>query len=106
MAYSEAAKRVIAAEVLDPNKVALVCGIHNYTPIGSNGMPIPPATQGCKNCWQAYFTASLAQTPPHLREQRLGEWEKTIKDAVQYIESGKEWDFVPYTRPHIEVEKG
>lgn len=106
MAYSEAAKRAIAAEVLDPNKVTLICGLHNYTPIGSSGMPVPPATHGCKNCWQAYYTTTLAQTPPHLREQRLEEWEKTVRDAVQYVESGKEWDFVPYARPHIKVEKG
>lgn len=85
--WSGAEREKWAAEVLDPKKVLLHCGKHNYI-----GADTPPKPRGCKNCWEAYWWFKIASTPPHLRRQRLEEAMKMVRDAAQAVEAGT-WDF-------------
>jgi hypothetical protein len=89
-----------AGEVLNPQKVLLHCGVHNY--IASD---TPPPPRGCKNCWEAYWWFKIASTPPHLRQERLEQAFKMVRDANQAIETGT-WDFqVAEGYPEAKIEK-
>ena len=97
--YSAAEKADFLAEALDPAKLQLICGRHQYV-----GSETPPKPRGCRECWQAYWMHKIATTPPHLREQRLAEAEKLLRDAIQLAERGQ-FDFEPYPHPHVEISK-
>lgn len=88
LGMSDAQMEKYCAEVMDPQKVQLHCGVHSYV-----GSDIPPKPRGCKNCWEAYWWFKIASTPPHLRQQRIDEAYKMIRDANQAVENG-DFDFV------------
>jgi hypothetical protein len=89
-----------AGEVLNPQKVLLHCGVHSYV-----GSDTPPPPRGCKNCWEAYWWYKIASTPPHLRQERLEQAMKMVRDANQAVEAGK-FDFLVDDRyPTATVEK-
>lgn len=98
-AYSQREKEAILEDALDPSRLQLVCGRHQYV-----AKEMPPESQGCKECWQAWWMHKIATTPPHLREQRLQEAERMVRNAVQMYEAG-EYDFSPYDHPEIKIEK-
>jgi hypothetical protein len=94
-----AQKEAYAKEVLDKEKIQLVCAKHNY--LGSNKVPQP---RGCKDCWMAYYWYMIATTPPELRRQRVEEAYQALKKGVDSWEKGK-WDFEPFDRVILEDSK-
>lgn len=81
-------------------RVNLVCGTHQYV-----GSKMPPKTQGCKNCWMAYYTYDLASTPPHLRQERLEELETIIHHVAEYEDQGR-FDFEAFDPWSREFQQG
>ena len=73
-----------AGEVLNKEKVLLHCGDHNYV-----ASDTPPPPRGCVNCWKAYWWFKIASTPPHLRQERLEQAMKMVRDANQAVEGGE-----------------
>lgn len=98
-AYSQTEKEAILREAMDPIKIQLVCGKHQYT-----AKELPPTSKGCKECWQAWWMHKIATTPPHLREQRLQEAESMLRNAVQMLEAGQ-FDFEPYDHAQVQIDK-
>ena len=97
--WNEQQVEKILGEVMDKDKTLLSCQKHRY--IASNTPPMPV---GCKDCWLAYYWYMIATTPPHLREERLGQLERALTDAVAMAERG-EFDFEPMAHPEIVTEK-
>src|SRR2546426_1384083 len=94
--YTQAEQEQILSELLDPKRITVMCGLHSYIPARGT---IP--TEGCKQCWIAYYIDQMAQTPPHLREQRLEELESLVSKMVELKEQGK-FDINLFERPTIE----
>jgi hypothetical protein len=90
-------KKAILSEVLDSEKVQLVCGTHNY--VAQLG---PPPPRGCADCWKVYFLHQVAQAPPEKRDEVIDELERTIHALV---EGAEDFDFKPFARPIIETER-
>lgn len=97
--FSEAEASKILAESFDRTKVLLHCEPHRYV-----GSSTPPASKGCKNCWEAWYWYMLATTPPHLRQERLEQLEAAVHYAVEAVEAGT-WDLQLYDRPQIKTER-
>ena len=89
----------VLGEVLDKNKIQLICELHHYL-----GSSTPPQPIGCKHCWEAYYWHMIASTPPHLRAERLDQLSKSVQDACRMADRG-EFDFEPFARPEITVQK-
>lgn len=87
-------------EALDPNKVQLICGAHNYKPGTQTGIPF----KTCPNCWMAFYVYSLARITPDKRDQFLEDLEKGVVDACAAEDKGK-MDFVPSRKQEITIEK-
>lgn len=84
-------------EVLDPRKVSVVCGQHNYAPGGTK-----PPTSGCKGCWFAYFIHEMAICPPDKREEKMESLEILVHHMSEAAEQGVT-DFGLYPRPQIKI---
>lgn len=97
--YDEKQRRDILSEVMDSEKIQLLCGRHSYL-AGEK----PPTSTGCKECWQAWYMHKIATTPPHLRQERLEMMERMIHDAVKDVEAGR-WDFSPLDHPEVDFSK-
>jgi len=97
--YSQAEMAAIYADVMDPSKVQIVCKKHMYI-----GKEQPPASTGCKDCWQAWWMHKIATTPAHLRRQRVEEAYEMLRHANESYERG-EFDFEPLDRAIIAQEK-
>jgi hypothetical protein len=97
--YSPKEMEDILSDVLDPSKVQLVCGKHNYI---AGEQPPPPV--GCKMCWQAYWLHKIASTPPHLRQQRLDEAYVMLRHANEEFEAGR-FDFNVFDHAGVEQTK-
>lgn len=99
MKYSEQEKRRFLEQALSP-KTAIICGTHFYNP-GGPKMP----TEGCPDCWFAFFIHQLAKLPPHLRQEKLDELEMVVRTACETDAKGN-FDFKPYKHPKVVIEKG
>jgi hypothetical protein len=93
--YTEAQVRQLYADIMDTNKVQLVCGKHNYL-----ASEKPPTSVGCKNCWEAWWWHKIATTPAHLRAERIEQATAMLRHANEAYERG-EFDFEPLARPEI-----
>jgi len=69
---------------------------HNYFYSGR-----PPLTHGCRECWEAYFTAQWALNGS--KKEDIDQLESAIMHAKEKIESGN-WDFKPEFDLKIEHE--
>lgn len=99
MAYTEKEIEALKKELTDPRRIFMQCDEHDY--IGdTHGMP----TSGCKMCWFAYYFTMLAQTPPHLRNQRLEELQAVVRSLAYDIDKGKV-DFQLYNHPIVKRTK-
>lgn len=96
--YTEKDKQALAEEVLDPNRIILVCERHNY-----QGPPKPPVFE-CKDCVQVYMVSLYANTPPHERKEQLENLERFIRDSVQADEKNQ-FDITLSSYPTIEYSK-
>jgi hypothetical protein len=88
----------LLAEVLDPNKVTLVCEIHNYV-AGSGAR----RNLGCKKCIMVDYIYMIAKTPPEKRAETLDRFEALVK-AMCELEDEGQLDVQIYDRPQIEIE--
>jgi len=101
MALTEQEKTQAIKDALDPNKIYIYCGQHNYYGPNRKNPSLAP-TKNCPKCWEVYFWHDMATTPPEMRDQRLSELEEVIHKVVEMVEAGT-WDFVPYRHPKIEI---
>lgn len=89
----------ILNEVLDPNKIMLVCSTHMYTP-GGKSSPAP----GCPNCVKAMFIYQLAHTSPEMRQLKLDALESIVNHMVEDEAKGVKLPKF-YAHPQVHVEK-
>jgi hypothetical protein len=71
-------------EALDPNKVTLSCGIHNYF-YSRTSKP----NFKCKQCMMVSFMGLLANTPPEKREETVEMLEYTIHHLIEADKRGE-----------------
>lgn len=99
MSYTEKQKQALQAELNSDQRMFMECEDHQY--IGDlHAMP----TSGCKRCWFSYYFTIIAQTPPHLREQRLHELQAVVFSLAKDIDKGKV-DFNLYNHPIVKRTK-
>ena len=81
-------------------KQMLGCKKHKYV-----GNPQPPSTQGCANCWMAFFGYDLfIATAKNKQYERMQELEQAIRHVTELSAKGK-FDFKPFRHPKIRVDK-
>lgn len=97
--YTEAQMERLYADIMDTTKVQLVCGKHNYL-----ASEKPPASQGCKQCWEAWWWRLIATTPADERIERIEAATAMLQHANESYERG-EFDFEPEVRAAIKYEK-
>jgi hypothetical protein len=98
---TDADKRALLAEVMDPTKVQLYCAQHFY--FGpSTKAEVKPA-KGCQRCWFVFYFHDIASTPPDKRAARMAELDEVLHKVVEEVEKGK-WDFEPYRHAEISME--
>lgn len=85
--------------IRDKEKCYLRCEHHNWYYDGK-----PPLVSGCASCWFTYFMGQRAQMKPEYMDEQLEALEGAIKHVIEAEKNGT-WDFVPYDRPEIKVEK-
>lgn len=88
-------------ELLDPTKVNVYCGLHNY--FGPSATNEVKPKQGCSRCWFVLYFHDLATTSPERRASRLAELDEVLHKIVELVEKGK-WDYEPYRHAKIEME--
>lgn len=88
-------------EALDPRKISIFCGLHDYHGPSKTNKEIKPF-KNCSRCWFVFYLHDIASTPPHLRAERLSELEEVINHATELADKGK-FDFEPYRHPKIEI---
>jgi hypothetical protein len=98
---TDADKRALLTEVMDPQKVQLYCALHNY--FGPSTTVEMKPKQGCSRCWFVFFFHDIASTPPDRRAARLAELDEVLHKVVEEVERGK-FDFEPYRHAKIEME--
>ena len=103
MALSESDKTDMLMEALDPTKVILRCGKHDYFgPV--KGFAEKKPQLGCSDCWRVFYMHEMANTPPDKRREKLEELEEVLHNVVQLVEQGK-WDVVINPHATIKIEK-
>jgi transposase-like protein len=98
--YSPAEMERLFKDIMDPTKVNLVCGRHNYV-----ASEKPPQPNGCKNCWEVWWWHKIATTPAAERLERLEQAMAMVRHANEAYERG-EFDFEPEVRAAIKYEQG
>ena len=63
-----------------------------------------PPKPGCKNCWQVWYFKMIADTPPHLRKERVDMLEALLRKANEDVLAGR-FDIELFARPEFTVEK-
>jgi hypothetical protein len=71
-------------EALDPEKVTLSCGIHNYF-YSRTAKP----NFKCKQCMMVSFMGLIANTPPEKREETVEMLEYTIHQLIEADKRGE-----------------
>ena len=95
----------LAAECLDPQKVILTCGIHNWS-YGQqrNGSPVPPIFN-CKQCQMVSFMGLLANTPPEKRQETVEMLEYSVHHMIEAEKRGEIDKNTLFRRPEVQIEK-
>jgi hypothetical protein len=83
-------------EELDSEKVALICGKHQYVAHVSR----PPQHTKCQECWQAYITVMVASMPPHERSQFLEALQEFAHETIQ-----NPGEYEPFLHPEVTIVK-
>lgn len=84
------------------DKVRLTCGKHDY--VASNLSA--PTSEGCKDCWLAFYMHHIASTPAHLRQEKLDQLEQLIRHMVEAALDGTLATLQLDSHPTIQIEKG
>jgi len=99
--YTKAeAEQTLAA--LAAGTISLTCGRHNY--VYKRG-GLPPLMSGCPECWKVYFVSQFCMTPKANQAEFVEGLEEALHHAAECDDRG-EFDFIPYARPQITIEKG
>lgn len=75
------------------------CEIHDWFYKG-----IPPLTLGCPSCWMAFYLGQRCQADPSELGESVDQMEHILSHMQEEISQGK-WDFVPFSQPHITIDK-
>lgn len=96
----------LAAEALDPNKVLLTCGIHQWS-YGQkrNGRPVPP-TFKCKQCMMVTFMGLIANTPADKRAETMEMLEYSVNHLIEAEKRGEIDKMTLFQRPEVSIERG
>lgn len=86
-------------QVMDPNKVTLTCGVHNYVP----GRDIRK-NLGCAQCIMADFVYMFARVPREKQMEELEKFEALIHTMCELEDTGK-LDINIQRHPTLEIEK-
>jgi hypothetical protein len=90
----------LIAEVMDPSKVVLTCGIHNW----SYGSKRPPMFK-CPRCNMVSFLGLLANTPPNRRDEVLEMLEYSVHQLVQADKEGRIDRIKLMGKPEVTIQK-
>jgi hypothetical protein len=95
---SDKDKASLLAEALDPKKVTLTCGLHNFAYGGS----IPPNFK-CKRCIFTLFFGLVANTPPGDRKELMDMLEAEVHSMIEMSKSGdtKMQDFFKHPEVYV-----
>jgi hypothetical protein len=91
-------KSQLLEEVLDPQKVTLLCGDHNYV----SGSVVPP-TAGCSKCWLVYFVTEVGKTPPDKRHDKVEMLEQMVRHMIESEKTGDNMKL--FEHPEVKVER-
>ena len=101
-------------EVLDPRRVIVYCGRHQYYgPMDEvKAWRVNPTAktirtepmEGCSRCWEVYFLHEIANAPPSKRNELLTQLEEAVHHAAE-LEDKRLFDFVVQRHANIEYEK-
>lgn len=110
---NKADKAKFIEEVLDPHKVIVYCGRHQYygpmnetkayrvNPFGKEIRNSP--VEGCSRCWEVYFLHEIANAPPSKRDELLTQLEEAVHHAAE-LEDKRLFDFVVQRHADIKYE--
>ena len=96
----------LASEALDPQKVILTCGIHNWS-YGLKdrfGKPVPPNFK-CRQCTMVSFMGLLANSPPDKRIEIVEMLEYTIHKLIEAEKRGEIDKKTLFNRPEVSIQK-
>ena len=99
---SQQDKEKLLSEVMDPEKVVLVCGEHRYT---YNPRSNRPPVWNCPQCWKVQFIGLLANTPPNKRDEVLEMLEYSVHKLVEAAEKGQIDKIKLYKHPKVTVTR-
>ncbi len=104
--YSKRDAEKLAAEALDPQKVHLTCGIHqwSYGQKNKQGAPVPPNFK-CKQCQMVSFMGLLANTPPDRRQETVEMLEYTVHKLIEAEKRGEIDKMTLFKRPEVNIER-
>jgi len=93
-------------EALDPQKVILTCGIHNWSYGLKNkfGKPVPPNFK-CKQCTMVSFMGLLANTPPEKRQETVEMLEYSVHKLIEAEKRGEIDRKTLFERPEVSIER-
>jgi len=96
----------LISEALDPNKVILTCGIHQWSYGMKNkyGKPVPPNFK-CKQCQMVSFMGLLANTPPEKRQEVVEMLEYSVHKLIEAEKHGDIDKFTLFNRPEVSIER-
>jgi hypothetical protein len=95
----------LASEALDPEKVVLTCGIHNWSyGLKLNGQPVPPVFK-CKQCQMVSFMGLLANTPADKRQETVEMLEYTVNKLIEAERRGEIDKTTLFKRPEVSVQR-
>lgn len=95
----EEIRGILKERPLDNERVQLVCGRHGYL-----AKDIPPKP-GCVDCWKVWYWKMFADTPPHLRMERLEQLERLLRQACSEASQGR-FDVELFAHPEFTIEHG
>ena len=87
----------ILKELLE-GTVTVVCEDHP-----AQSLRLPPCN-GCRKCSYAFWFAFIAKLPPKQQREAVERLIETAKTIIE-MESKGTWDFKPYKRPEIKIER-
>lgn len=82
--YTDKEIEVLLSELVDTQRVQLVCSKHHYVAGGNK-----PATPGCKECMQCFWMYVIAKTPPHKRQEKVERLIEIVRKLNLAVERGE-----------------
>lgn len=89
----------LVANLMDGDRVVLICDIHHYTPGGEN---LPG--EGCQKCIMCYYVWMFANTPKEKQREDFERFEGLIHAMCELDDEGK-FDISLRRHPILTIEK-